>query len=45
LAATMRCGHLHLTALIVHHAAAGTLFGRHWRISDRTRHGRSQKRR
>jgi len=42
LAATMRRWHLHLPALVLHHAATGTLFGVHLHIGDHAGHCRSQ---
>ena len=42
LAATMRRRHSHLTALVLHRAAAGALFGVHLRIGDYAGHCRSQ---
>jgi hypothetical protein len=38
LAATMRRRHLHLAALVLHHAAAGTLLAAHFRIGNHAGH-------
>ena len=43
LAAATRFGHLHLSALVVHHAAAGALFGGHPPGGDHTGHRRGQR--
>lgn len=43
LAAATRFGHLHLSALVIHHAAAGALFGGHPRGGDHTGHRRRQR--
>ena len=40
LAAAMRHRHLYLTALVLHHAAAGTLFRVHLRIRNHASHCR-----
>jgi hypothetical protein len=40
LAAAMRCRHLQLTALILHHATAGPLVGAHCSIGNHTGHCR-----
>lgn len=45
LAAATRFGHLHLSALVIHHAAAGALLGGHPRGGDHTSHRRRQRRR
>lgn len=42
LAAAMRRWHYHLTALVLHHAAAGTFLGRHSRIGNYAGHCRGQ---
>jgi len=42
LAAAMRCRHLHLSALVLHHAAAVTLLHAHLRIGNHAGHGWSQ---
>ena len=44
LAAAMRRRHSHLTALILHHAAAGTLMDVHRRIGNHAGHCRGQAR-
>ena len=41
-AATMRSGHVHLTALVLHHAAAGALLGGQLRAGEHTGHCRCQ---
>jgi hypothetical protein len=40
LAAAMRCRHLHVTALVLHHATAGPLVGAHCSIGNHTGHCR-----
>ncbi len=40
--ATMRSGHFHLTALVVHHPAAGALLGGQLRAGEHTGHCRCQ---
>jgi hypothetical protein len=40
LAAVLRAGHVHLSALALHHAAAGTFFGRHRSVWRHARHRR-----
>ena len=42
LAAAMRRRHPHLPALVLHHAAAGTLLGAHFRIGNHAGHCRGQ---
>jgi len=43
LTATMRRWHVvHLSALVLHHAAAGALFGIHFRVRNHAGHCRSQ---
>jgi hypothetical protein len=42
LAATVRCRHPHLPALILHRAAAGTLLSAHFRAGNHADHCRSQ---
>ena len=44
MAAAMRGWHLHLAALIPHRAAAGLLFGIHFRAGNHAGHRRSQAR-
>ena len=45
LAAAMGRGHTLLTAMVLHHLAAGPLFAPHRRIRDRASHCRGQERR
>lgn len=42
LAAAMRCRHLRLPALILHHAAAGTFLGAHGSIGNHAGHCRAR---